>query len=200
MSIRRCAIGGLVSLVLVAACSVSADDSPREVANSALPAELLSPTTAPTPTLPEEVETEPVPVYLFDEQNQRLELVLVPVPKPVNLSGVVFFLADYLPTNKEFAEGQENYVEQLDVGQVRVERENLVVVSLDALPANDELVFAVAQLVYTITERRDQRSFVSFEVNGKVEEISVPGGGVKEYVSRADFAQFAKADTTPSSG
>jgi spore germination protein GerM len=177
--------------LLVGACGIESDSSPRELADDQLPDELqeTSSTTTPTDGSP----TQPEEVWFLS--NELLARTTRDVEVREGINGAINALLDG-PTDQERAAG---YTTSIPAGTELLraqpaEEERLLTINLSdelATQQASELRNSVAQIVFTATSFNSaaiQR--VRFQIDG--EATSVPGaaGSLEPVVTRADYADL----------
>lgn len=183
----------LAALVAVAgACGVPADDEARNIDRSQVPINLLSPTTAPPPTIDPNVPTAEAFIYLVDESERTVIPVQRKVPRPANIGAVLHQLFDTALTPDEEAKGLSNVItRQTRLLEVR-KTEEVIYVNLDALfpgLTSEEVSLAEAQVVFTVNSEFSTAK-VQFQVKGRTKDIRLSDGRTADRVDRNDFAGF----------
>jgi hypothetical protein len=180
----------VAAAVLLAGCGVATDEGPRALRRADVPFDLLEPDATATSTTLVAVTTE-VPVYLVGSERLAVVRRLVE-PPPSLFRAIETLLAG--PTAEEAAAGLRSAVSnQTRVLSVRVQSG---VASLDlsgefATIGGQELILAVAQLVYTATAAQGVLG-VRLSLDGESVEIPRRDGTLtKEPVGRSDYSGLA---------
>jgi len=189
--------GLATGLVLLAACGIPEDGTPREISREALPPELIDPSSSDT-SVPIDANTRLVLLYLVqgtDSGGDALVTVIRPIANPDDQEDLPRAIAEALIAASPESLGRADLVNALpsDV-QVRsavVGDDGVLDLDLTNLGNVESALqrLAVAQLVFTLTEltEPDVRA-IRFSVDG--EEVAVPLEGqvaaAGTPVSRAD--------------
>jgi hypothetical protein len=185
---KRLAIAWL--LLVLAGCGVSTDDGPRALPRSAVPFDLLRPTTTVHRNAPVAVTTE-VPVYLVG--GQRLVVVRRLVESPPSLFRALESLLAG-PTADEAGIGLRSAVtNQTRLLSVRVQS-GVATIDLSAEFADiggREQILAVAQLVYTATGAQGVFG-VRLSLAGRAVEVPRGDGTLSDQpLKRTDYSGLA---------
>lgn len=158
-------------LFVLSACSVPEDDSPR-----ALPAGVMPGEATPTPLT---TGTTQRVIYLYNQETQRLQPVSREVEDPVTVEAVLAELIED-PTQEE---QDENLVSVVDIETALIGTsitDDVLTIDLAAtgLPSQEgeQLFQALAQLVYSLTERNDVEG-VLIRVEGEGTPWPIAFGG-----------------------
>jgi hypothetical protein len=208
-------VGVLALVALVGGgCGIADDSHPRAIAKSAVPYDLLSPTTSPVTGLTPNVPGDNAILYLADEEERVVRGVNRDVARPVNLSQVLRQLIDarHQPDDPP---GLSNLISRrtklievrtaatLDGGQ-------RVTINLDQFfpgLSSDDVSLAIAQVVFTVDQelrnqnadgsgQPDQAVSVEFQVRGQKKDIRTSEGQTTGDVTVDDFAQFDPKNRT----
>lgn len=191
---RRIVAG--VAALLMTACGVATDDGPRALSPEDVPFDLLAPaSTAPSTTVVA-VTTE-VPVYLVGPERLAVVRRLVE-PPPSLFRAIETLLAG--PTPEESTAGLRSAIaDQTRVLSVRVQS-GVATVDLSgefASIGGQELILAVAQLVYTATAAQGVLG-VRLSLNGKAVEVPRRDGTLtQDAVGPADYSGLSPLGDTP---
>jgi hypothetical protein len=202
-------LAALVAVVaLVAAgCGIADDGHPRAIAKSAVPYDLLSPTTASVTTLPPGAPADNAILYLADEEARVVRGVNRMVPRPVNVSQVLRQLIDAQPLDPPAdPPGLSNLISRrIKLIEVRtaatLDGGQRVTINLDQFfpgLSSDDVSLAVAQMVFTVTRELQnqnagaagQQVSVEFQVRGQKKDIRTGDGQTTGEVTVDDFAAF----------
>lgn len=185
------------AMVLVTACGVATDGGPRALQREDVPFDLLAPPTTASNTTVVAVTTE-VPVYLVGPERLAVVRRLVE-PPPSLFRAIETLLAG--PTPEEATAGLRSAISnQTRVLSVRVQSG---VATLDlsgefATIGGQELILAVAQLVYTATSAQGVLG-VRLTLNGKAVEVPRRDGTLThDAVGPADYSGLAPLAAAPS--
>jgi hypothetical protein len=182
---RRTAAAAL--LLLAVSCGVSTDSGPRTLPRSAVPFDLLKPTSTVRRTAPVAVTTE-VPVYLVG--GQRLVVVRRLVESPPSLFRALESLLAG-PTAEEAGMGLRSAVtNQTRLLSVRVQS-GVATIDLGgefATIGGQDQILAVAQLVYTATGAKGVFG-VKLSLDGRPVEVPRGDGTLSDQpLKPADYA------------
>jgi len=153
-------IAGLLAVLLLAACGVTPDDGPQEIATRDLPADLLDPNPGTSTTLPESAGTTTVDVYMLEEVADGVHLVAVPrevtqANLPNERLETLFGGATEAEIEAGITSGIPADTELLGVTVDEEEREVMIDISDDIFTIEGEaLAQAFGQIVWTATEPR----------------------------------------------
>ena len=188
-------IAGLLTVLLAAACGVTPDDGPQEIATRDLPADLLDPNPGTSTTLPESAGTTTVDVYMLEEVADGVHLVAVPrevtqANLPNERLETLFGGATEAEIDAGITSGIPADTELLDVTVDEEEREVMIDISDDIFTIEGEaLAQAFAQIVWTATAL-DAGGYrqVRFSVDGERTPV-LDGDGAEQTgtVTRADY-------------
>jgi hypothetical protein len=181
---------GLVA-VLLAGCSVTAEDDAHRLPEAAVPFDLLEPGATTVPPSAPQIGT--AALYLVAEE--RLEPVFREVPADATPEEVLLALADG-PTTAEQASGLTTAIsDAAGIGEVDTAR-GVATVDLQPSPgdlSSGQQALALAQIVFTLTAQPGIGR-VAFTLRG--EPVDVPDGSgalTSDPVAREDYADLAPA-------
>jgi hypothetical protein len=199
-------VGVLALVALVGGgCGIADDSHPRAIARSAVPYDLLSPTTSPVTGLTPNLPRDNAILYLADEEERVVRGVNRDVARPVNLSQVLRQLIDarHQPDDPP---GLSNLISRrtklIEVRTAKtVSGGQRVTINLDQFfpgLSSDDVSLAIAQVVFTVDqELRNQNGgdtgqpvSVQFQVRGQKKDIRTSDGQTKAEVTVDDFAAF----------
>lgn len=184
-------IAACLAAIVVAGCSVTAEDDPHRLPDAAVPFDLLEPGGTTVPPSAPQVGT--AALYLVGEG--RLEPVYREVPADATPEQVLVALADG-PTTAEAASGLTTALaDAAGIGEVDTARG---VATVDLQPSPGDLsrgqqALALAQIVFTLTAQPGIGR-VAFTLRG--EPVEVPDGSgalTGDPVAREDYADLAPA-------
>jgi spore germination protein GerM len=185
----RSLVAALALAVLVGSCGVPAEDQATAKSRDDVPFDLLAPepTTATTAIAP--IATEAITLYLVQAE-QHLVAVERDLVAPVTLQRVAQSLSTR-PSTQELAAGLRSALPD-DDPVVRSVSEAGGIATVDLAPgftalAGSDQVFALAQLVFSLTARPGVGR-VAFTLDGVATEIPRADGTLTaESVSREDY-------------
>jgi spore germination protein GerM len=185
-----------VTALVLAACGVQDDRSPRELAAEDVPFDLLAPSTSVAASLPQSgVDTT---IWFVDNDGQ-LSLARRSLPPPVEVGAVLEALLEGV-TEAEANNGlRSNITSDTELRDVTGPDDGLVTVDLSSnflTVSREQQRLALAQIVFTATSLPNVDR-VLFRFDG--EQAEVPGAGdelTSEPLTRDDFSVFDPNVTT----
>lgn len=203
---RRGALGGTLLLAVASAlaggCGFPAEDQPRLLSADEVGFDLLSPTTAPPTTLGPGVRTEEATLYLVDAEEEVVTPVTREIAAPMNLDTVLRALFEARPTPSEQEEGLTNVITpQTRLLEVTEDASGsrIVIDVANYFPGLtfDEVSYAIAQIVFTLSNLKGNDVAVAIFVEGQPEEVRTGDGKSVPQVTKDDLVEFdATAPTT----
>jgi spore germination protein GerM len=187
----------LVAICATGACGLDSNDRPEVLAPGELPEGILE---EPTTTAPPESGGVVVDVFVVDADQESV--VLAPLERTVADASDVKQRLDVLlaepPSEDEQDQGLASQIPAettvLDVAFERDDDDDVIVIDLSTgLTAvqGEAQRAALAQLVYTATEREDlQDASVRFEIEGEPTDALDGEGNEKETVTRRDYREL----------
>lgn len=184
----------VAATVLLAACGVPGDDSPRPLDGDAVPFDLLAPTAETTTTSTPSVfaDTVRVAVYLADPEG-KLQAVRRPVTTPATVAKVVESLLAG-PTEEESSHLSTAITSGTELLGVDGPSDGLVTINLsrDVLDITGrQQILALAQVVWTVTALPSVDR-VLFEFEGEPTEVQNGNGTLTSSpLSRLSYGDLA---------
>lgn len=184
----------VAAAVLLAACGVPGDDSPRPLDEDAVPFDLLAPTAETTTTTTPSVfaDTVRVAVFLADPEG-KLQAVRRPVTSPATVAKVVESLLAG-PTDEESSRLSTAITSGTELLGVDGPRDGLVTINLsrDVLDITGrQQILALAQVVWTVTALPSVDR-VLFEFEGEPTEVQNGNGTLTSSpLSRPSYGDLA---------
>jgi spore germination protein GerM len=185
----------LVGILLAPSCGVPAEEQATSRSSDDVPFELLTPETTTATTAIAPIATEEVTIYLIRGE-QELVAVERDLVAPVTLQRVVQSLSTR-PSTQELTAGLRSALPDDPVVRSVSTSGGIATVDLAggfiALAGSDQ-VFALAQLVYSLTARPGVGR-IAFTLDGASTEIPRADGTLTaESVSREDYAIIGPPD------
>lgn len=190
MTLWRTLCTAVAVLLPIAACGVTTSDDVEIADPSAVPFGLLEPDRVPVALRP--AGGTVVQLYLFDPDRS----VLVPVTRQVSGAGLEAVVAELEsgPTDSESLLGLQSALTDIAaIDDVDIEGSTAFVdlnESFTTLGGSDQII-AIAQFVFTVTERASIEQLV-VRVDGELVEVPRDDGTLtRDPLTRADYTSFS---------
>lgn len=166
----------------LAACGIPTGGGPTAIAKADVPFHLLNPPTASTTTTTPSGAVQPESIYLADP-SQRVAPVAREVAVPSSPSDTINEVLDALldgPTAEESAAGLQSFLVTGTKPQVSTSISGTVATvdfTTPPVPAGSpNQVLAIAQIVFTVTQRQFGINAVSIQINGQAAAVPTATG------------------------
>lgn len=204
MRLRRLASAFVVAALLGGGCGFPEEEEPRLLNADEVGFDLLSPTTAPPTTLGDDIAQTDAILYLVDAEAEVVKPVTRKIAEPKNLDTVLRALFEARPTRQDEVDGLTNVITPqtrlLEVIEAEDASGPRIIIDLASYFPGltfDEVSFAIAQIVFTISHLKGGKDVaVAIYVEGQPEDVRTDDGKSVPQVSKADLSDFDEASAT----